>query len=134
MNKYLKYYYIDSLLIIIAIVLTYCLDISAQDYWEMYGEGFVFLLLYIFIIASAVLLIFNLAFHFSKKYKFEETNLLFPKLYIIFFILLLILGIIYNQFALIKGLHIMYYLKFAIVGYTMLSLYTLISFKKKKNK
>ena len=133
MNKFLKYYYIDTLIIIICVVLNYCLDLDQMDFYGMYGSGTFFVIPSIFIIISLISIILNIIF-LLLRYRFNETNTLFPKYFLMFFILVLILGIIYNQFAFLKGIHVMYYFTFVIIGYSMLSVYTTLSFQKIKPK
>lgn len=134
MNKYLKYYYIDTFLTIALVLLNYFFDLDQVNYYEYYGSGVLYVIPTVLAVISFITIVLNIAFH-SCKYEFDENNLLFPKYYLIFLILILLLGIIYEQFTFISGVHIMYYLSFIICGYAMLSTYTLFSFKNNnKNK
>ena len=135
MNKYLKYYYIDSFFVLLIILLIYFFGYDQVNLYYMFASGFVYPLVTVFVLISLISFVLNVLFHITKR-KFMEDNLLFPKYYLLFLILVVILGFIYNQIALFKGLHIMYYLSFIVFGYTLLSVYTTLSFKKenKKNK
>ena len=132
MNKYLKYYYLDTLLIIITSLMIYCFDLDQMDFFGNIGSGVFFPITAILMAISLISLLLNIVFKISK-YNFDEDNILFPKYYLIFFILIVILGVVYNQFIFIKCIHVMYYFGFLILGYAMLSVYTSLSFKKEKN-
>jgi len=132
MNKYLRYYYIDTLLMIGLIILLYTLDFDGLIIYHNSDNITFYILPLIFSVSG---LIITIILHISK-FKFIENNLLFPKYYLIYFVIIVILAIVYNEFALIKGLHFTYYASFLLVGHAMLSVYTVLSFKKdeKKNK
>ena len=132
MNKYLKYYYVDSFLVLLFIILNYCFDLDQMTFYDMYGSGTFFLVPALFILISIISFIYNIACHISKHHEFNEKNLLFPKYYLIFYILLVILGLIYNELAFIPGLHVMYYFTFGIIGNAMLSIYTSLSYNRIK--
>ena len=131
MNKYLKYYYFDTLLVAIVLFLAYYFLLEQINIFWQFGSGTIYLTQSIFIIISIISLVLNTIFVLSR-YNFKENNLLFPKYFLMFFILIIILGIIYNQFVFIKAIHFMYYLTFIMIGYAMLSIYTTLSFEKNK--
>ena len=134
MTKYLRFYYIDTAIIVLFVIFNYLFDLDQISFYGMFGSGSFFIVPAIFLIISGISFIFNIVCQISKKFNFDETNLLFPKYYLLFAILLIILGVIYNQLTFLPGLHIMYYFTFAIIGYAMLSIYTSLSYKKVEKK
>ena len=131
MNKYLKYYYIDTAIIIITVILMYCLHLDQMDYYGMFDSGVFFPVAAVLFAVSIIMFLLNIVLLLGK-YKFEEKSILFPKYFLIFYVFIVILGILYNQFVFIKNMHVMYYFTFIILGYAMLSIYTAASFKKEK--
>ncbi len=134
MNKYLRFYYLDTILLIVLILIINFCDIDQISIYSDFSSGNAFPFISVLLIIGLISLIINVLFHLTHK-KFIEENLLFPKYYLIFFIIIILLGLIYTKFAIIPGLHVMYYFNFIIIGYAFLSIYTNLSFeKKKKNK
>lgn len=131
MNKYFRYYFIDSFLIILYIVLEFFFSFTQVSLYSDFAGSNFLLVPSILIVISLIFFIYNVIASFNKKLVFTENNTLFPKYYLVFIILLVVLGLIYNALSYLKGVHTGYYFTFAMVGYTMLSIYTTLSFKKR---
>ena len=136
MSKYLKLYYFDSVLTILLMILLYTSNFDQVNLLEYSGSAYVFRSVFVSVLISTICLLVTIILNIIPKFSFKEENLLFPKYYLVFFILIIIFGLVFNRFVLVKGIHYMYYFTFIIIGFAMLSIYTCLSFKndKKKNK
>ncbi len=69
------------------------------------------------------------------KKKLDKVNILFPVVFLVFSIIMVILVFLMNEMVVYPYVHFNYYSKFVLINYLLLSIYTLLSFsKKKKNK
>lgn len=126
MNKYLKLYFLDSILMIgISILTYYLIQKVAFDIQESYFASRVLAIL------AIISFIMNIICLILKK-EFNEKSTLFVKFFLLFMFIVLILGIIMNNFMYVKCLHIGYYYGFLIFNYLLLSVYTNLSFIKEK--
>lgn len=131
MNKYFKYYYLDSLLIF---ALTMGLVYYTRH--DMFVETFLYSLPPLI---NALIWISGIAFFFIVTfniggYKFYESKQFFPKLYLLFFIIVISLGALYYYLFAHYLLFAYYYYSLLYVGYSLLTIYTLLGFKKDKKK
>jgi hypothetical protein len=67
------------------------------------------------------------------KRNLEKVNILFPIIYILFSIIVLIICVLFNNRLIIPYVHYSYYIQFILVNYTLLNSYSILSFKKNKN-
>ena len=69
------------------------------------------------------------------KKKLDKVNILFPVVFLVFSVIMVILVFLMNEMVVYPYVHFNYYSKFVLINYLLLSIYTLLSFsKKKKNK
>ena len=89
--------------------------------------GFVFNKLFIINIIL-MFIYFILLIIFKKKVK--DCNILFPILYLIFLVIIVLLALIMNSFVMEQNIHFMYYSNFILVGYIFLNIYSLMCLSK----
>ena len=68
------------------------------------------------------------------KKKFNFNSIIFPISYIIFYIMIVIICLIFNNKVLIPSMHYHYYLKFLLGDYLLLNIYTILNIDLKKRK
>lgn len=88
--------------------------------------------------SNSILGILNLVFViiFSIKIfknKLKNTNILFPIIYLIFSILVVIISFIMNNKLVIPYIHFSYYVSFILFNYLLLNLYSILSINKNSN-
>ncbi len=66
------------------------------------------------------------------KKKLDKVNILFPVVFLVFSIIMVILVFLMNEMVVFPYVHFNYYSKFVLINYLLLSIYTLLSFSKKK--
>lgn len=66
------------------------------------------------------------------KKKLDKINILFPVVFLVFSIIMVILVFLMNEMVVFPYVHFNYYSKFVLINYLLLSIYTLLSFSKKK--
>ena len=64
------------------------------------------------------------------KKKINKTNILFPIIYLLFLILVIIIAFIYNNKLIIPYIHFNYYISFILFNYLLLNIYSLLSIPK----
>jgi len=66
------------------------------------------------------------------KNKLEQTNIIFPVVYLVFVVIVVILAYIMNNKLIIPYIHYGYYVSFILFNYLLLNIYSVLSFIKKK--
>lgn len=69
-----------------------------------------------------------------RKKACKNTNLLFPIIHLLFFIVLFIIGCLYNSKLIIPYMHFSYYFKLLLINYIFLNIYSIMSLEKNKKK
>ena len=87
------------------------------------------LLIVSFIINVITIVVFIIL---SFKMKLSNYNRIVPFTYIAFYIIMIIITVIFNSKALAPGISTPYYLTFVSFAFTILSIYSLLSFTNKK--
>lgn len=77
-----------------------------------------------------LVLIFTLSL--IKKRKLDKPNLLFPILFLLFVIFVLIICFKYNEFIIIENIHLSYFCSIVLIAYILYNIYALLSLKKIK--
>jgi hypothetical protein len=67
-----------------------------------------------------------------KKRKLDKPNLLFPILFLLFVIFVLIICFKYNEFIIIENIHLSYFCSIVLIVYILYNIYALLSLKKIK--
>ena len=80
-------------------------------------------------IINLVLVIIFTAMLIRKK-KIEKETVLFPVIYLCYFLIVVVLCFLFNSKVIISYMHFEYYLLFINVGYLFLNGYSLLSLKK----
>ena len=83
----------------------------------------------LFILNFILFLVFN--FLVWKKMKIKKVNILFPILFLIFTLIVMIIASLYNSKVIMPFMHFNYYFSFVFVGYLLLNIYSILSFNKK---
>ena len=66
------------------------------------------------------------------KHKLEKVNILFPIIYLIFSIIVMIISFIMNNKLVIPYIHFNYYVSFILFNYFLLNVYSVLSLEKIK--
>ena len=66
------------------------------------------------------------------KHKLEKVNILFPIIYLIFSIIVMIISFIMNNKLVIPYIHFNYYVSFVLFNYFLLNVYSVLSLEKIK--
>ena len=83
-------------------------------------------------ILGIINLIFIIIFSIKVfKNKLKNTNKLFPIIYLIFSIIVVIISFIMNSKLVIPYIHFSYYVSFILFNYLLLNLYSILSIHKK---
>ena len=83
-------------------------------------------------ILGIINLIFIIIFSIKVfKNKLKNTNILFPIIYLIFSIIVVIISFIMNSKLVISYIHFSYYVSFILFNYLLLNLYSILSIHKK---
>lgn len=83
----------------------------------------------LFIMNMVLFIVF--CFFSWKKWKLKKINILFPILFLIFSLIVMVITILYNSIVILPFMHFNYYFSFIFIGYVLLNGYTLLSFNKK---
>lgn len=119
---YSIFYYISLLLSIFVCIIPKILP--SNDYFYINLSG----LSHIIIFVNAMLVtVFTILL---IKRNLEKVNVLFPIFYIVFAIIVLIICALFNNRLIIPYIHYSYYIQFILVNYTLLNIYSILSFKK----
>lgn len=68
---------------------------------------------------------------YLRKNKIKNINVLFPIIFIVFFVLVVIIAFMFNGKVFISFIHFNYYSSFVLFNYLLLSLYTFLSIDRK---
>lgn len=85
----------------------------------------------LFIINLLLVLIYSIGL---RKKVSKNANVLFTIIHLLFFIVLFIIGCLYNSKLIIPYMHFSYYLKLILINYIFLNIYSIMSLEKNKKK
>ena len=66
------------------------------------------------------------------KNKLENVNVLFPIIYLLFLIVVILLALVMNNKLMIPNMHYGYYISFILFNYLLLNIYSILSITKLK--
>lgn len=119
---YIYLYYFALILSIFTCIIPSILK-TTNTYVNLSRLSFILILINaILIIIFTILLI---------KRKLNNTNIIFPIIYILFTIIVLIICILFNQRLIIPYIQFSYYIKLILINYLLLNIYSILSINKK---
>jgi hypothetical protein len=130
-KKFFNLYIIDSIITFLILVLFFILSYTVKN-----DVFFNFAKLFNYYYVSIILIIISISLFIvvlrlkNKKYDLDVNNMKLPILYLIFVSLILLVSFILNFYVVIINMHFVYFYRFILIGYILLSTYVITSFKK----
>lgn len=97
---------------------------------DFYGEGINFLPYALLIFVNSILIIV-FTVRLIRNKKMEKTFIAFPISYILFVVILYLIGMIFDKKMIIPMIEYNYFNLFIMIDYLLLNVYSLLSIKKK---
>lgn len=121
---YSIFYYISLLLSIFVCFIPKILPQNDRFYINLSGLSHIIIFVNVILVSIFTLLLI--------KRNLGKVNILFPIIYILFSIIVSIICVLFNNRLVIPYVHYSYYIQFILVNYTLLNIYSILSFKEKK--
>lgn len=129
-KTYIYLYYFSLILTLFAcflpIIFMNNIDPNSLAYSYLGLSELSFFILFINIVLVIIFTIFLI------KRKIKSINIVFPIIYIAFTIIVLIICHLFDNRLIIPYIQYSYYIYFILINYTLLNIYSLLSFNKKK--
>ena len=129
-KTYIYLYYFSLILTLFAcflpIIFMNNIDPNSLAYSYLGLSELSFFILFIDIVLVIIFTIFLI------KRKIKSINIVFPIIYIAFTIIVLIICHLFDNRLIIPYIQYSYYIYFILINYTLLNIYSLLSFNKKK--
>ncbi len=119
---YVLLYYVSVLLSIFVCIIPKLLLTNGNYYIHLSELSHIIIFINILLI-----IVFTI---FMLKKNLEHVNILFPIIYIVFTVIVLIMCVLFNNKIVIPYIHYSYYIQFILINYTLLNLYSILSFSK----
>lgn len=81
-----------------------------------------------------LILVLLFSYLLIKKKEINNTNILFPILFLVFSIIVIIIMFLFNSRLMIPYIHYNYYISFIGINYILLNVYSLLSFSSNSSK
>ena len=135
MNKYFRIYLVDSILLYLPAIILHLINFDEYEFIYIFDLNRVAIVSEILFVIVTLIFITNIVLSIMKK-PFEFDNTLFPRTFLLFYLLVFILAFVLNHFLYFKYVHLVYYYGIVLFNYLLLSVHTLLcyDFKKKDKK